>query len=571
MISARRIMGIETEYAAIDRVNPGCDPEKLATDLLYAYAEEATRLGLPTTTHVPAPVGRELLPGAGCRFDYSGELPEADARGFLEENLPEEARTNEELGAVLTGSSTRWVQRLSKFSAHFYRGSATHAVNGGRLYTDHSHPEYASPETTNPRDCATWDRAGDLILLRAARALNSKGPDHNVVIFKNNVDGKGQAWGAHESYELRRDVDWQLVTDALIPFLTTRQVYCGSGRVGIGTRSEEAGFQMFQRADFVEREVSLFTTRERPIVNTRDEPHADPQVRRRLHIITADSLISGIASMLRLGTLACLLSLLENYPDEVAELSEELRLKNPVEAIRVISRDLELKAKLPLRSGEAATALEIQRRFLDLAREHAQGTDAETEEILQLWEEALDALSTGTAQAASYVEWCAKYEILNRMRQKFRCGWDDPRIRAADLQFASIDPASSLGLALERSGTLRKVLDSAAITKAEFNAPNDTRAGGRAALLEKYQDLIWGASWTSVVADIGRESYLRVSLLDPYHPTRAEVEAAIKGSGSVVETLQKLGIEIPEDSKKLSWYEGVYEQEERDKQGKKDE
>lgn len=558
MIRVDRIIGIETEYALIDRSDPNADAEKLATDLLYAYAQAGAKLQLPTTKHVPAPDSRELLAGIGTRFDYSGEAPKRDARGFEEDELADEARTDEVHGAALTRAATKWVLRIRPFEQHYYRGSATHALNGARLYVDHTHPEYAAPEARGPLAAATYDRAGDVAMLRAQTALNAA-QQRNCVVLKNNVDNKGSAWGAHESYELARSTDWQLVTDVLIPFLVARQVMCASGRVGIGPAAEQPGFQLFQRADYIEQEVSLYTTRERPIMNTRDEPHADADERRRLHVITADSSLTGVGMLLRLGPLAAVLSLIENHADAARALAERFRLADAVTAVRTISRDLTLQQPVPLANGEEATALEIMHGYLDAVSDAAGGDiDDETSHVLCLWQEALAALAGGPAAASSLVEWAGKYALLEKLRTKFGCDWDDPRIAAADLQFSTIDPATSLALKLEAAGAFRQVLDAQAVAKAEFQAPANTRAGGRAALLAAYPDAVWAASWTSLVVDIGRKHLLRVTLHDPYHPTAQEVADALAKSSNVTQTLEHLGVEIPADPVVTGWDEGIY-------------
>ena len=583
MITVRRIMGVETEYALIDRDDPGADPDQMARALLFTYARDAAAGGAPSTDHVPAAAGRKLLAGAGCRFDYSGELPTRDARDGADRDLVPEARTDREAGAVLTGSPTRWVKRVAPFEAHYYRGSASHAANGARLYVDHTHPEYASPEAMGPREAVLYDRAGDLLMHRAETAL-SRERGSRVQVIKNNTDGHGAAWGAHESYAVRRDVPWDLLTAVTLPFLVTRQVIGGSGRVGIGAQSRTPGFQVFARADYIEQEVSIYTTRERPIVNTRDEPHADPGRWRRLHVITADSSTLAVTGLLRTGSMAALLSLIEEHPRKARALAERFTFADPVGALRAFSHDPELRVHCELAGGGTAGALEVQRAFLDeIAAAHAahqdgsgaaggaaegrHGLDEETAAVLALWGEALDALEDGPLQAAHLVEWCAKLAVLERLRARYGCGWDDARIRAADLQLGVVDPASSLTAALERAGSVRRVVDDAAVSAAVDQAPADTRAGGRAAFLRAFPDRVWAASWTSLVVDIGAADLLRVTLADPAHPTAAEVERAL-GRGTdgtdgdegarLIATLEALGIDIPDEPRTYAWDEGFY-------------
>ena len=574
MITVRRIMGVETEYALIDRDEPGADPDQMARALLFTYAREAAAGGAPSTDHVPADAGRELLAGAGCRFDDSGELPTRDARDGADHELVPEARTDREAGAVLTGSPTRWVKRVTPFESHYYRGSASHAVNGARLYVDHTPPEYASPEALGPREAVLYDRAGDLLMHRAETAL-SRERGSRVQVIKNNTDGHGAAWGAHESYTVRRDVPWDLLTAVTLPFLVTRQVIGGAGRVGIGAQSRTPGFQVFARADYIEQEVSIYTTRERPIVNTRDEPHADASRWRRLHVITSDSSTLAVTGLLRTGSMAALLSLVENRPERARALAERFAFADPVGALHAFSHDPRLQVRCELAAGGTAGALEVQRAFLDeigaaahqAADGGAEALDEETAEILALWGEALDALEDDPLKAAHLVEWCAKLAVLERLRTRYGCGWDDARIRAADLQLGVVDPASSLTAALERAGSVRRVVDDAAVSAAVERAPADTRAGGRAAFLRAFPDRVWAASWTSLVMDIGATDLLRVTLPDPAHPTAAEVERVLERSAGsangdegarLVAALEALGIDIPDEPRTYAWDEGFY-------------
>ncbi|MDC4232311.1 proteasome accessory factor PafA2 family protein [Actinomyces sp. B33] len=589
MISVRRIMGIETEYALVDHARPGPVPEQVAVDLLYAYAAQAAREGQPSTPHVPAKEGRSLAPGAGCRFDYSGELPSRDARDGRDHDLPPEARTDREAGAVLTGSPVRWIQRVDAFGQHYYRGSSTHAVTGARLYVDHTHPEYASPEALGPLAAARYDRAGDLLMHRAETAL-SRERGARVQIVKNTTDAHGSAWGAHESYAVDRAVSWDLLSDVMLSLLVSRSIVCGSGRLGLGAESREPGFQILARADFVEQEVSLYTTRNRPIVNTRDEPHADAGRWRRLHVITADSSCLAVSAFLRLGLTACVLSLVEQDPRRARVLADRVALADPVGAIRVFSRDMSLTASCPLAAGGEATALEIQREFLAevLACAGDEEPDEETAAVLGLWAEALDAVEQGPGRAAHLVEWCAKLTLLERLRARYGCGWDDPRLAAADLQFAVVDPATSLAARLERAGSVRRVLTDDEVAAAVTEPPVDTRAGGRAAFLRLFPGRVWAASWTSLVVDVDAERLLRVTLPDPAHPTAAEVERACEealrrgaggdayegahgadgilergGAEHLIAALEALGLEVPDQPEVFDWDEGFYAEPDR--------
>lgn len=599
MLSVKRIMSIETEYALSDFLaGQGSDvgapdsetqaaqqAEVLAQRLWRSWAlEEAKTPGVPVTNHVPDPGGAavswRMLPGAGTRFDYSGEHPELDAEGTEHRDLPPEARTNQELGAVLTGAKTRWVTKVDAFGQHYYRGNSTIAPNGARLYVDHGHPEYSAPECFGPLQAALYDRAGDEIMTRAAQALrDNSSPTQagaGAVVLKNNTDEHGSAWGAHENYLVERSVEWQLLVDLFMPYLVSRPIFCGTGRLGLGQNSETAGFQIFSRADFIETEVSLMTTRERPIVNTRDEPHASRRYR-RFHVITADSSMFPYSTALRTGTAAALLSLAENYPERARELADRWALANPVAAIKAYSRDVTLQQACPLRAGGAATALEIQRGYLEFISEvgceagsgECQQTDSETVWVIENWKRVLNSLENGWHEATALVEWCAKLALLDRKRNQLGCGWDDPRLSWLNLRFSMVDAELSLARALETGG-FESLFASEEIQSATRQAPPETRAGGRAELLRCFPDQLWAASWMAILVDIGKPQLVRVQFPDPHHPTRQEVHRAVEicadapGFESedrgklVAEVLQILGAQLPADLKYYSWDQGYY-------------
>lgn len=318
------------------------------------------------------------------------------------------------------------------------------------------------------------------------------------------------------------------------------------------------------------------TTRERPIVNTRDEPHASRRYR-RFHVITADSSMFPYSTALRTGTAALLLSLAENLPERARELADRWALADPVAAIKAFSRDVTLQQACPLQAGGAATALEIQQGYLEFIRdvgfeagsgESAQ-VDSETKWVIENWERVLDSLEAGWREATALVEWCAKLALLDRKRDQLSCGWDDPRLALLDLRFSMIDEGLSLARALEKGG-FEPMFALEEIQQASREAPPETRAGGRAELLRRFPDQLWAASWMAILVDIGKPQLVRVQFPDPHHPTRQEVQKAVEicaaklGSESddqgklVAEVLQALGVELPADLKYYSWDEGYY-------------
>src|SRR5271156_6579679 len=271
-MSARRVMGIETEYGISVPGQPGVNAMVSSSQVVNAYqAATAAR-------------------ARRARWDFEEENPLRDARGFdlARENADTTQLTDEDLGlanVILT--------------------------NGARLYVDHAHPEYSTPECTNPLSAVIWDKAGERIMAAAAERAATIPGAAPIQLYKNNTDNKGVSYGTHENYLMRRAPPFADIVKNLTPFFTTRQVICGAGRVGIGADGRGSGFQISQRADFFEVEVGLETTLKRPIINTRDEPHADPEKYRRLHVIIGDANLSEVATYLKLGTTSLVLTLIE--------------------------------------------------------------------------------------------------------------------------------------------------------------------------------------------------------------------------------------------------------------------
>ncbi|HUW78130.1 MAG TPA: proteasome accessory factor PafA2 family protein, partial [Candidatus Nanopelagicaceae bacterium] len=320
-IGVSRVMGIETEYGISLEESPGANPMLLANDLLNTYLKNF------------------LPPNDRARWDYEQESPLRDARGFeLARGLADPGLlTNEDFGlanAILP--------------------------NGSRLYVDHAHPEYSGPEVISPKDLCLWDQAGDEIM-RTASDLHFTETGKRILLHKNNTDGKGSSYGCHENYLVHRKTPFSHLVRYLTPFFVTRQVICGAGRVGLGQHSENLGFQISQRADFFEAEVGLETTINRPIINTRDEPHADPERFRRLHVIIGDANMSEFSTYLKAGSTALVLSMIED-----GFITDDLALKSPVAALRAVSHDPELRIPIRLRDGRRLTALEIQRIYFEM-------------------------------------------------------------------------------------------------------------------------------------------------------------------------------------------------------------
>ncbi len=311
-MSVLRVMSTETEYGISVPGQPGANAMVTSSQIVNAYqAATAAR-------------------ARRARWDFEEENPLRDARGFdlARETADSTQLTDEDLGlanVILT--------------------------NGARLYVDHAHPEYSAPECTNPLSVVIWDKAGERIMAEAAAKAATVPGSHPIQLYKNNTDNKGASYGTHENYLMRRSTPFADIVKNLTPFFVTRQVICGAGRVGIGADGRGTGFQISQRADFFEVEVGLETTLKRPIINTRDEPHADPEKYRRLHVIIGDANMSEVASYLKMGTTALVLAMIEDK-----FFSHDLSLEAPVADLRAVSHDPSLKYLVTLRDGRKMTA-----------------------------------------------------------------------------------------------------------------------------------------------------------------------------------------------------------------------
>jgi len=500
-MSVHRIMGLETEYGISVLGHPTMNAMVASSHIVNSYASHVGAVGATRP-----------------RWDYELESPLRDARGFdmsrAEADLSQ--LTDEDLGlanVILT--------------------------NGARLYVDHAHPEYSSPEVTNPRDAVIWDRAGAVIMYNAAVEA-SAAPGLTFLLYKNNTDNKGVSYGCHENYLMRRTTPFASIVSALTPFFISRQIFTGAGRLGRGQDGSIDGFQLTQRADFFEVEVGLETTLKRPIINTRDEPHADPEKYRRLHVIVGDANLSDTATYLKMGTTAIVLAMIEA---DVPEILDLMPLR-PVPEMHAVSHDVDLTHRIALDRGRRFTALEMQRLFLEAAWRHCDGplgVDEQTKDVLALWERTLDMLENDRSAAASTIDWCAKLALMEGYRRRDGLSWRDPRLALIDLQYSDMRPEKGLAYQLERHGKLTRMTSEAEVLAAVDSAPRDTRAYFRGECMRRYPDNIAAAAWDSVVFDLPEaETLLRVPTMEPTRGTAAHVEHLLDQAPSAGELVRLL-------------------------------
>jgi proteasome accessory factor A len=483
-MSVRRVMGTEVEYGISVQGQPLANPMVASSQVVNAYASATAK-------------------ARRARWDFEEESPLRDARGFdMSRQVADPSQlTDEDLGlanVILT--------------------------NGARLYVDHAHPEYSTPEVTTPLDVVRWDKAGELVMLDASRRAAQLPGGSRINLYKNNTDNKGASYGAHENYLMRRSTPFGDIVRHLTPFFVSRQVVCGAGRVGIGQDGREHGFQISQRADYFEVEVGLETTLKRPIINTRDEPHADPERYRRLHVILGDANLAEISTYLKVGTTALVLAMIED-----GFIDRELTVEGAVSALRAVSHDPTLRHQVTLTDGRRLTAVQLQLEYLDLARKFVEdrlGSDADpqTLDVLVRWESVLDRLERDPMECSTELDWVAKLRLLEHYRNRDGLGWEDAKLQLIDVQYSDVRPEKGLYHKLVEMGRIERLLDGTDVERAMHDPPHDTRAYFRGRCLEKYAEHVAAASWDSVIFDLpGRESLQRVPTIDPLRGTRASV------------------------------------------------
>mgnify|MGYP003336017030 FL=1 len=461
-----KVCGIETEYGISRRGGRDANPVVASSVLINAYVADR-RVG----------------------WDFEDETPARDARGFQRDpSNPPEVETHL-VNAVLT--------------------------NGARYYVDHAHPEYSTPECIDARSALLADKAGERILAESMRlARRTLDPGEEIVVYKNNSDGKSNSYGCHENYLVDRSTPFGEIVRTMLPWFVTRQIFCGAGKVGAEHERDAADFQISARADFFEEEVGLETTLKRPLVNTRDEPHALPAEYRRLHVIVGDANLCEVATLLKVGTTAIVLAMVED-----GAIDRDLSIVGPVNAVRTVSRDLTCRATLERRTGGTVTALELQWEFLRCAQAYAARTGLEHcggetvgLDVLDRWERVLSALERDPSELDGVLDWVTKLRVLEGFRARDSLAWSDPKLALVDLQYHDVRPERSLYERLVRAGTIERVLDEAEVTAAIEQPPAETRAWFRGTCLARWPQAVVAANWDSVVLDVGVEPLRRIPM-----------------------------------------------------------
>jgi proteasome accessory factor A len=520
-MSIPKVVGIEQEYAIQLQGDRSLSAFEASCMLVDAYAR---KVGL-----------RE--PAVRMLWDYAHETPYQDIRGKLFRKSPSQQ--------VTTDADNRLINAP--------------LPNGARLYTDHAHPEYSTPECRSARQALACDKAGELILQESIQAVSGIHPDMRIHLYKNNTDHKGHSYGCHENYmmEAAAHERWfvkrpQLTEQVLIPFLVTRQVIAGAGKVGSeGRYAADARYQVSQRADFMENLYGLETTFARPIINTRAEHHADAERFRRLHLIAGDANMCEVAGLVKLGSTQILLQMMEDH-----YFTEDLSLSDPLKAVRDIS--MAFDAPVALKDGRTMTAAQIQRRFQESAAAYCQkDSDArvpDSQLILTHWGQILDGLEQlrlspdftildDPEGLIHKLDWLLKLWLLNRYRKgRDDCGWDHPMLQVLDLQYHRVDNPEGMFNRLQKDGVAERVTTDDEIHHFVRHAPEDTRAYFRGRCIEKYPKEIMLLSWEVVAFDHG-PIHRMIPLLNPLQGTREQFEGLFADAATSRELISRLEAE----------------------------
>ena len=488
-----KVMGTEIEFGIAVQNDRDFDPISSCVLLVNAYRED--RL-------------------ADILWDYDQENPLADARGFQVD------------GEKYTPNQQENIARNKTLE------------NGARYYVDHAHPEYSCPEVTNPRELVIHEKAGERVIEISRREATQLLPaGTQLLVHKNNSDHKGNSYGSHENYLMDRRTSFKQIVEHLMPFFVTRQIYSGSGKVGSENRAQPCLYQLSQRADFFETEVALDTMVKRPIINTRDEPHADREKYRRLHVIVGDSNMSEYTIWLRQGVTAIVLSMIED-----GAIDRDLTLRDPVRAIKEVSHDPSLRRTIETCSGKKLTAIQHQREYHELARKYQAARELPdwAPEILDAWIDVLDTLERDPTALADRLDWVAKKVMIEAFLDRKSLDFGSPQAQMLDLQFHDVRPEKGLAYLLERQGKLRRLVSDEEIVRAITEPPEDTRAYFRGQCLKRYGDAVFGVNWDSISFGVGDEPIKRVMMSEPLKGSKIHVQDLLDRSPTAAELVRNL-------------------------------
>ena len=441
-------------------------------------------------------------PGVSMRWDYASEDPHADARGFRVAALRQD--TDE---ANYFAQDARRELSFAEIKSDLVLG------NGARFYNDHAHPEYCTPECSTLDEIVAHDRAGERIAMACARHLGETSGSQ-IRLYKNNTDFLGHSYGCHENYLVPRAIAWEMLAKGMQAFLVTRQIFTGAGKFGVEEedRFVRPGFQIAQRSDFFSELQSVDTMQRRPIINTRDEPHANPRRYRRFHVIIGDANMSPFATRLKIGTTALVLEALAADPKAICP-----ELADPLGALVSISRDWEFRWPVQLRGKKAGNAIQVQRGYLELVRRLCPVETPERANLMRDWEDVLTDLEADYTRCRDRLDWVAKLSLIREFQSAQNVTDEDPWLQSLDLEYHRLDLEEGLYYGLERVGAMRNTVSEALVAEALRQPPATTRAYVRGRCVQKFPKAVLAAQWDHVTLE-GTMGPIRISLMDLFAP-----------------------------------------------------
>jgi proteasome accessory factor A len=471
-------------------------------------------------------------PGVWMRWDYGSEDPHNDVRGFRVTELRQD-----------TDEANYFAQDSQRELSFVEIKSDLVLGNGARFYNDHAHPEYCTPECSTLEELLAHDRAGEKILMACARHLSEQ-LGENVRLYKNNTDFMGHSYGCHENYLLPRSLGWDALANGIQAFLVTRQIFAGAGKFAIEAEDKfvSPGFQIAQRSDFFSELQSVDTMQRRPIVNTRDEPHANPQRFRRFHVIIGDANMSPFATRLKVGVTALILEAMVEEPKRIFP-----KLRDPLRALVEISRDKDFRWEVDVSdsdaNGSATTALDIQREYLRAVKERCNLDHPERAVLVRDWEAVLDDLSTDVMRCRNRLDWVAKLAMIREFQQSQNITDENPWLQSLDLEYSRLDLAEGLYYGLEQSGAVLSGVPPGVSEYAMHNPPPSTRAYIRGMCIQKFSSAVLAAQWDHITLE-GSTGPIKISLMDLFAPREIMHYARTVDAASTPDDLRVL-VNVP--------------------------
>ena len=454
------LLGLETEYGIIREDLEDSDPVEESMKLLKSCAQKSV-FG---------------------KWAYAQENSHQDMRGFRVNSLAQDEEEDEFCAQDRQRPYTYLEMKCDRVLA-----------NGARFYNDHTHPEYSTPECKSLFSLVAHDVAGERIVAESTNLRNQEIGEKVVQVFKNNTDYSGHSYGTHDNYLVPRDIPFDLLVKGLVPFQVTRQLYAGAGKVGSENpkTKDYKGIQLAQRSDFIETILSIETMTQRPIINTRDEPHASRNQYRRLHLIMGDANMSAYATALKVGSTLLVLNLIASG----ASLPD-IELENPVEDVLRVSQDI--NAILKRNSGNSITALEIQESYLEAVDNNYSGGNKESDWIIQEWKRTLNELKHNPEKLSDRIDWAIKEKLFTEFMETENMDWDDPMLQSLDLEYHNLDPDRGLYRGLEQENEVYSLLTEEEISRSIEFPPEGTRAKIRGEAVRKESEKIKKIHWTGI-------------------------------------------------------------------------